>query len=61
MRELGFYGFPVFLAAHHHPTYEPKTITTGRCYLGELAAAGLEVQGKEGWAQALTGFVTSDL
>ncbi|XP_058409343.1 CD164 sialomucin-like 2 protein isoform X1 [Diceros bicornis minor] len=32
-------------AAHHHPTYEPKTITTGRHYLRNGAAGGLEVQG----------------
>lgn len=34
--ELASHGLPVFSAAHHHPTYEPKTITTGRRHLGEL-------------------------
>ena len=33
--DLDYYGFPVSSAVHHHPTYEPKTITTGRYYLGE--------------------------
>lgn len=29
------YGFPVSSAVHHHPTHEPKTVTTGRYYLGQ--------------------------
>lgn len=46
MGRLVCYGFPVFSAAHHHPTYEPKTITTGRHYLRNGAVGGPEVQGR---------------
>lgn len=46
MGELGFYGFPVSLAAHHHPTYEPKTVTTGRYYQGELGRGRTRGAGK---------------
>lgn len=55
---LSYYGFPVSSAAHHHPTYEPKTITTGKYSLWDGAVGGPEVHERQ-LAQVLTRSVVS--